>query len=182
MNILTGRFKGRSIPFREEPGLRPTHNKIRKAVVDAFAGWLGGIRVLDLYSGTGALGMELLSAGAASATFVERDPARARLIAQWLDAVGLKRDCTVLAEDAFRAVARFEKAGERFDLAILDPPYEDPEAPRILPKIAGLLEREAFVVYECRSTSDAPAVQGLEKIRDRIYGDTRLAVYRKDAS
>lgn len=179
MNILTGRFKGRAIPFRPDASLRPTHNKIRKAIVDAFAGWFDGRRILDLYSGTGALGLELLSAGAATAVFVERDPVRAGAIRTWLSREKLQASCRVLSEDAFRAVSQLKKIGDCFDLAILDPPYDDVLAPGILPRLVAVLAEEAFVVYECRSFVKAPDSAGLEKIRDRIYGDTRLVVYRK---
>lgn len=181
MKILTGRFKGRALPFKPEHGLRPTPDKVRKAIVDAFAGWLEDKRILDLFSGTGALGLELLSAGAAGADFVEKDAGRARRIEQWLKEADFGIECRVWPGEAAEALKRLKAEEEKFDLVVMDPPYEDASAPGLVSRLGGVLNDEAFVVFECRASNDPPEAPGLKKLRDKIYGDTRLAIYKKTA-
>lgn len=179
MKILTGSLRGRVIPFRPEPGLRPTADKVRKALIDLFAGWIEGRRVLDLYSGTGAFGMEFLSAGASFATFVEHDPSRARRIQAWLSEASLTSASQVLTADVRQALDR--RLSGSYDLVVMDPPYADQDLAHVLARSAALLAEGGFLAYECRASHEPPDVPGLEKIRDKIYGDTRLAVYRKPA-
>ena len=178
MKVLTGRFKGRLIAFKPEPGLRPTADKVRKAIIDTFSAWIEGKRVLDLYSGTGAFGFELLSAGAASVVFLEKEPVRSKRIQEWLIAAKAAA-CRVITGDVTRLTRKMEDESEMYDLLVLDPPYDDPGVGQVLSRLEKLMSLGAFLVYECRARNKPPDLEGLEKIRDKIYGDTRLVIYKR---
>lgn len=182
MKILTGLYKGRAIDFRPSPGLRPTADKVRKAIIDSFTGWISGKRVLDLYSGTGAIGMELLSAGAHSVVFVEQEGARARKIQDWLRSVSAPSGCDVYAMDVFRALAQIERKGNRFDMVVMDPPYDENRADEVFSAMTSFLSPEAFIVYECRYSHKKKECAGYEFIREKKYGGTRLLIYRFGSS
>jgi 16S rRNA (guanine(966)-N(2))-methyltransferase RsmD len=131
-------------------------------------------RVLDLYAGTGALGIEALSRGAESAVFVERAPRCLALLRANLADLELAGVARVVRDDARRAVRRLGRAGERFDLVLLDPPYESGEAPLALQALAeaGILAPEAVVVVETAKRHPLPPVAGLRQLDERRYGDT----------
>ena len=102
MRILTGTLKGRSIPFKQQPGLRPTPDKVRKAIIDTLADFQDK-RVLDLFSGTGALGMEMLSAGS-NVEFVEQSPTLCQSIEEWIEKAGQGSHVVVSCEDVFTCI------------------------------------------------------------------------------
>ncbi len=157
-------------------GVRPTTDRVREALF-ARLGALDGARVLDLYAGTGALGIEALSRGAESVVFVER--ARASLAAlernlQTLDLLGSSR---ILRQDVPEGVATLGREALRFDLVLLDPPYETEEAERALRAVvtAGVLAPGATLVVERSQRHDLPTITGLVLLDERRYGDTVVA-------
>jgi 16S rRNA (guanine966-N2)-methyltransferase len=127
--------------------------------------------VLDLFAGSGALGLEALSRGAARATFVDHSRDACRVIGANLDALGLH--ATVLCQDVLRAVAQ-ERL--RYDLVLCDPPY-DFDAARLAPHLAKLLSDDGLVVWESSSRADPPEVPGLEQRTTRTYGSARLTLF-----
>src|SRR5437867_4822389 len=123
MRIIAGLYKGRRLKAPDWPGLRPTSDKLRETLFNILAPHVVGARVLDGYAGTGAIGIEAMSRGAAHVTFVERDARAVKLIEQnlaMIDAAGA-RDRAIIR--ACFADAAASLAGESFDLIILDPPY-----------------------------------------------------------
>lgn len=180
MKILTGRLKDTAIPFRPQPGLRPTPDRVRKAVMDSLAHGWEGARALDLFSGTGALGLEALSAGAAEAVFVESDRRRADAIARLARDLGLGDVCRVLAEDVFTAIGRLRALGERFDRVLADPPYEQGYSVRLLEDLedGALLRPGAWLMVEAYKKEKLPERAGrLERRRTAFYGDTGVHYY-----
>ncbi len=175
MRIVAGRHKGRRLRAPAGPGTRPTADRVREALF-SILGPMDGRRVLDLYAGSGALGIEALSRGAESATFVESArPALAAIRAN-LDAAG--EEAEVVASDAISWL-RAAGDGERvFDLVFCDPPYD--AAARIAQPLADLLPRvvapQALIVTE--SSKRNPLVIDLPLTDERTYGDTRIAIYR----
>jgi 16S rRNA (guanine966-N2)-methyltransferase len=176
MRIVAGRFKGHQIrsPRRTT---RPTLDRVREAVF-SMLGPLDELSVLDLYAGSGALGIEALSRGAASATFVDSDAAAVRAIRENLertDAEGTR----VVRADALGFLRNAERQGERWDLAFCDPPYR--LAARLGEPLSRMLEPVltpgARVV--CESSYRQPLELDLPLDRERRYGDTRIAVYRR---
>ncbi len=180
MKILTGKWRGRRIVFHPREDLRPTADKARKAVFDMFQGEMEGRRVLDLFSGTGAIGLEALSQGAAHATFVERDRAQCRDISQNLENLGASSQAEVKCGDAF-AVLSHLAGGQRYDFVFVDPPYDDGSAAAIVEDLskAGLVAPAGFVLVECRKKHDLPEKIGLLRlVRDKRYGQTKVLIYR----
>lgn len=182
MRVISGRFRGRSLKApRGERTTRPTSDRVREACF-SMLGDIDGTVVLDLFAGTGALGIEALSRGAERAVFVERDAAALRALRANLDALGLSdREVEVRAGDALRALRAAREAGETYDLVFVDPPYSragalEGELQTLLP---GLLAREARVVVE--SDRRAPLRLALAVERERGYGDTVITIHRTGA-
>jgi 16S rRNA (guanine966-N2)-methyltransferase len=122
---VAGTAKGRRLASPPTDSTRPTPNRVREAVFNSLysLGGLDGARVLDLYAGTGALGIEALSRGATEAVFVERDAAVAAVLRQNLEATRLADRAIVMAMDADAALAELARGRRRFDVALIDPPY-----------------------------------------------------------
>ena len=180
MKILAGNLRGRTIAFKANPKLRPTSDKVRQAVFNRLQGQVEGRRVLDLFSGTGALGIESLSLGAGSAIFVELDPSRSKKIRSNLELLGLKERTKVLSMDALAAIQRFSAEQEIFDLIFLDPPYEKGLAVKTLEALseASIFSKDALIVAETRKSETLPVNVGpLQCLKDKLYGDTRIGVY-----
>lgn len=181
MKILTGRFRGRRLIFRPNPHLRPTADKARKAIFDMFQGEMEQKRVLDLFSGTGALGFEALSQGADHVTFVEKDEAQCREIFGNLSRLKLTDQASVCCEDASIALERLSASRKTFDFVFVDPPYDDAMAAGSLERLARikLVSPGGFVLVECRKREDFPDVFGsLKMLRDKRYGQTKILIYR----
>ena len=183
MKILTGTLRGRRITFRPSPELRPTSDKARKAIFDMFQGEMEGKRVLDLFSGTGALGLEALSQGAEHVTFVDNDKAQCRDISANLEQIGgLAGRTAVVCADALETLHRLNGRGESFDFVFIDPPYDDGMASKSMESLAasdGLVAKGGFVLVECRKRHDLPEVFGtLKLLRDKRYGQTKILIYR----
>ncbi|MGQ9779151.1 MAG: 16S rRNA (guanine(966)-N(2))-methyltransferase RsmD [Bacillota bacterium] len=125
MRIVAGRFRGRRLQGPRHPGLRPTAEKVRKAVFDILGPRVAGAVVLDLFAGAGGLGLEALSRGAKQVIFVERDRRALDLLRRNLRELGLAEgeEVRVVAGDVRMVLSRLAGAGERFDLVLADPPY-----------------------------------------------------------
>ena len=181
MKILTGQFRGLPISFSPNPLLRPTTDKARKAIFDMFQGVLQDKIVLDLFSGTGALGFEALSQGAAHVVFVEEDRAQCKKIKENLGRWKLEASSEVHQDEALRWLAKNSKQSGTFHLIFLDPPYASGLALTALEMIAGgeVLQKGGFVVLECRKKDRIPLSCGkLKAVRDKKYGQTKVLVYQ----
>lgn len=137
IRVVAGTAKGRRLASPPTDATRPTPNRVREAVFNSLysLGALEGARVLDLYAGTGALGIEALSRGAAEAVFVERDPAVAAVLRDNLEATRLADRATVMAVDADAALAELARLRRRFDVALVDPPYTFDAWPGLLSRV-----------------------------------------------
>jgi 16S rRNA (guanine966-N2)-methyltransferase len=175
LRIIAGSRKGHRI--EAPPGLatRPTGDRVREAAFNLI-GPVDGAAVLDLFAGSGAMGLEALSRGAASAVFVEADPAAARTIDRNLEKLRLT-GATVVRTDAVRALAADAQARRRYDLVLVDPPYEmysslQSALSRYLPAVLG---EDALVVVEtaAREEPELP----LELRTSRRYGAARLSLF-----
>ena len=178
MRITGGAARGVSLKPPSAPGVRPTTDRVRGALFNLLAPrGIEGTVVADLFAGTGSLGIEALSRGAAHASFVECDRRQAADIRANLRAAKAQDRAAVLQADARRAVERLEGA---YDVVLMDPPYRDPFPARLVERIAerGLLAPDAVVVVGHPSRAAAPAQCGpLTLTQDRRYGDSSLAFY-----
>lgn len=182
MKILTGKLRGQEIPFKPNPHLRPTPDKVRQAIFNMLQGALEDKNILDLFSGTGALGLEALSNGSAKVTFVEKDRRQCERIQKTADELKLSDQIAIENQDALEAIRYFSVRGTFFDIIFMDPPYDSltgEEALRTL-SASNCLHEETLIFFECRRGQESPAkaIGRLRLIQTKNYGDTRLLVYR----
>ena len=190
MRISAGQFKGRKIGakrlFAKKQGrddLRPTSAKVREAIFDILRGELEGASFLDLYAGTGTVGIEAASRGAGSVVFIEAVRSRATAIQSVIDKLGLSSQADVYGEAAEVFLQRISRSGESFDIIFVDPPYASGETGNILLLISeyGILHAQGTALCEHAAKLKPPEAAGNLKLKKQYkYGDTLLALYRKD--
>jgi 16S rRNA (guanine(966)-N(2))-methyltransferase RsmD len=181
MRVIAGNFKGRRFGTPRGRRTRPTADQVRIALMDSLAPWLPGARFLDLFAGAGGVGIEALSRGAAEAVFVETDAMALRALRANLLTLELRRRGRVLRQDAGKAVESLMRAGERFRLIFLDPPYEGPLAARTLDSLGtgALLEPRGLVVVQHLTKVSLPESIGvLRRFKTRRFGETTLTFFR----
>lgn len=182
MRIVAGRFKGRRVRAPRGDSTRPTTDRVREAVFSAIEAQvdLTGARVLDAFAGSGALGLEALSRGAAHAVFVERDRAAASLIRQNAADLGATADCTVVVGDVFALAASRRLCDEPFSLILLDPPYRigSPEVTGLLRDLGGCgcISDGALVVYEHGADAGPVALAGVRVLSSKRYGSIAVDI------
>ena len=175
MRIIAGSRKGHRIEAPKGLGTRPTGDRVREAAFNLI-GPIDGASVLDLYAGSGAMGIEALSRGASTATFVESDRAACRTIQANLQKLRLT-GARVRCEDARRALATDASGGKKYDLVLVDPPYElyadlETTLARYLPAV---LAEDGLLVIET-GARDEPELS-LSKRTTRKYGSKRLTLF-----
>jgi 16S rRNA (guanine966-N2)-methyltransferase len=170
MRIIAGTHRGQRIAAPKGRDTRPTSDRVRENAFNLI-GPVDDADVLDLFAGSGAMGLEALSRGAARATFVESDRDAARVINANLDKLRLHG--TVLQLDVVRAL---QQERLRYDLVLCDPPY-DFDRSRLVPHLAKLLTDDGLLVWETSSRGDPPQVPGLEERTTRAYGSARLTLF-----
>jgi 16S rRNA (guanine966-N2)-methyltransferase len=175
VRIVAGAAKGRRLVAPKGDDVRPTADRVKEALFSSLQPQLPGARVLDLYAGSGGLGLEALSRGAEQVTFVERANAALTALRRNIETVGLP-GTTVVSDDAARAL-RGEVPGGPFDLVFADPPYRLPKAALadLLADVVGHLAPGATVVVERAARDGAPPWPAELSAGDpRRYGDTAL--------
>jgi len=184
MRIVGGQFKGRAIAAPAGRDTRPTGDRAREAMFNilAHAGWspgLEGRRVLDLFAGSGALGLEALSRGAVFALFVETDAAARGAIRDNIEALGLFGITRIHRRDGADLGAKPAGLGEPFDLVFLDPPYGRGLGEAALAKLppGGWIAPGALAVFEC-AADETPAPPGFELLDERLYGAAKVLFLR----
>ena len=178
MNIIAGRYRGRKLKAPKGLSTRPVLGRVREALFNIL-GDIVGERFLDLFAGTGAIGIEALSRGAEPVILVELDTVPYRIINDNIPET--ETDIRVLRSDALRALERFENGGEVFDIIFADPPYERDLSRQTVERVGAghVLADDGLLVVTSRSTETLPEASGtLVLSRERRYGDTRLWFYR----
>jgi len=182
MRIVGGALRGRALSAPRSQAVRPTSDRLRESIFDILAHAFGdpvmGATVIDLYAGTGALGLEALSRGAARALFVDDGTEARALLRANIEALGLGGVTRVFRRDATKLGQA--PAGEIFSLAFLDPPYgKSLAAPALQALIdGGWLAKDALVVIEESADAQIALPQGLAQEDARRYGDTQLVFAR----
>ena len=180
MRITGGKFGGRTLKVPKSDAIRPTQDRVREALFSILAPELAGADFLDLFAGCGAVGLEALSRGARSVTFVEKDRKHLAVLRENLAAIGAAAQ--VVAADCYRFLEGFAGAG--FTIAFADPPYALGEARGYAPVLATLASRNVvrpggLFVAEMTAVQRAEETPGWDLLRDRTYGKTRLCVWRR---
>jgi 16S rRNA (guanine966-N2)-methyltransferase len=181
MRIIAGRYKGRRLKTPAWEGLRPTSDRLRETLFNILAGVVDGAFVLDGYAGTGAVGIEALSRGAARVVFVEQDSRAAALIAENLRHCGIAEGCAIMRADIGRLS---QPDGPRpFDVILLDPPYGGVDLEAAVGYAAPWLAAAGVLVLEhARRRVSPPSAGGLARTRVVHSGDSALSFYRHDSA
>ena len=190
MRVIAGIHRSRILKSLKGLALRPTSDRLRETLFNVLGPSVAGSRFLDLFAGTGAIGIEALSRGAAEVVFVENHPPAAALIRRNLASLGIRSGTTVLALDAHRTLeklaSRQQRAIARFDFIFLDPPYAAAkDYSRVLEFLgsADTLASNGIVVAEHRRSLALPEAAGaLLRYRVLKQGDAALSFYRRAAA
>ncbi|HYC00231.1 MAG TPA: 16S rRNA (guanine(966)-N(2))-methyltransferase RsmD [Candidatus Limnocylindrales bacterium] len=184
MRVIGGTLGGRRLVAAQGRDTRPTTDRVREALFSRLESRYGlsGARVLDVFAGTGALAIEALSRGAASAVCIENDRNALAALRRNLDALGLRDRVKVVAADFRDALAAEARGGASFEGVLLDPPYAQGMAAAGLALLdsLGLVAPTGWVVAEVGRRENAPErVGSLTRQREDVYGDTKLALYER---
>jgi 16S rRNA (guanine966-N2)-methyltransferase len=168
VRIIAGRWKGRRLKPLKARGVRPTSDRVREAWMSALGPSLVGARVVDLFAGSGALGLEALSRGADSVVFVERAHAALAVLRSNIALVGAESECDVKDMDVYRFL---DGVTDLLDVALADPPYGKGDAARLVERFsAGPFAKELWLEHPWREILVLP-----DTARTRRYGDTALS-------
>jgi 16S rRNA (guanine966-N2)-methyltransferase len=175
MRVIAGALKGRRLQAPHWEGLRPTSDKLRETLFNVLGPSIVGARVLDGYAGTGAIGIEALSRGAAHVTFVDSDRRAVALIHSNLTHCGITDRYAIIREDFTRFAA---PDGDTSDIMVLDPPYGSAALQAALTAAAAMASNGTRVIIEHAKRDPAPAQAGLLVLtRELVSGDSALAFY-----
>jgi 16S rRNA (guanine966-N2)-methyltransferase len=186
MRITGGEFGGINLKVPKSDAIRPTQDRVREAVFSMLQSEIPGCDFLDLFAGTGSAGLEALSRGAASATFVERDPRHIACLNENIAKVlkgARSQAATVVRADAYRYIASYAGAG--FSVVFADPPYALGEERGYAGVLETLASREVvrrggiFVAEMTASQANEEAPKDWQLIKDRTYGKTRICAWRR---
>jgi len=173
LRVSGGEARGRRL--KAPKNIRPTQGMVKQAIFNMVGARIEGAEVLDLFAGSGALGIEALSRGAAHVTFVDREPRGLAILRQNLDALGFKARARLIRSDVVRWLEASPDAIRSATFVFLDPPYED----AVLDRALKVLDREAIeatVLAEHSRRQTLPALSRLKIDRQRRYGDTLVTV------
>ena len=181
-----GQVRGRVLKVARGSAARPSSGRVRSALFSMLASRVTGASVLDLYAGTGALGIEALSRGAAHVDFVEQGGPECAALRANLESLGFARQARVHRMTVDRALASLTLGLSKgdpsgpYDLVLMDPPYAQDDLATVLEKVEPLVAEGGTIVAEHdRRHALPPTAGGLERVTERTYGDTVLTIYRR---
>ena len=184
MRITGGRLRGRRLASFKGMEIRPTSDRVREAIFDLLGHHLPGEKVLDLFAGTGSLGIEALSRGAAWALFIDHSPKAIDLIVRNLKLCGLEAQGFALRKDLLKGFPRRHRLlEEKMDLVFVDPPYRKGMILPVLEELSNLriLGSPATLVAQSEQKEVLPPrVRDLQLVKSRVYGETRITLYRHE--
>ncbi len=189
LRIASGQLRGRKIEVPAGLSVRPMRTRVRESLFNSIQEKLEAARVLDVFAGSGAIGIEAVSRGARQAVHVEKDAAVRNLLRKNLETLGIIAQCKIMDADAYRITKR-PPPGGGFEIILLDPPFPDYSLPGAIPwKLATELAASAWlepggllaIEYPLREDIESPP-PGLTAWERRRYGETCLAIWEKDPS
>lgn len=183
MRIISGLYRSRRIEAPEGLQTRPTPEKTREAVFSMLQASIPEARVLDLFAGSGAMGLEALSRGASFSVFIDNSPAAQKAIVHNIQALDAGKSARLLGVDFHNALASLRGAGEAFDLVFMDPPYSQAQSMAkealLLLREYGILAQGALICIEHAGGFQPPP--GFASVKDRRYGRAHIAILREAA-
>jgi len=185
MRVIAGIYKGRKLKAPETKEVRPTKDRIKESMFDIIKPYLQGADVLELFAGSGSLGIEALSRGAKSITLVERDLICIKTIEENFDMLGLKPPVACLVQgDIFKAIRSASEHNEKFGIVVADPPYGMGHIRKLLIKLNNydILKKPHLIVIEHSEDEDIPQIEsGIVLQKQYKYGYIILSILVKEA-
>lgn len=177
MRIIAGKFGSRRLIAPKGAHTRPTLERTRESLFSMLGPLLGDASVLDLFAGSGALGLEALSRGAAYAAFCDCDRDAARAVRANIQALGVEGQSALLVADYRKVLTHLDKEGRCFDLVFVDPPYDMPAEPVLGALVAhSLITSDSVIVLEQDRRNDVELPSTLRVWKSRTYADTRIDI------
>lgn len=180
MRVIAGRARGMRLRAPRGAAVRPTADRVKESLFSILADRVQGASVLDLFAGSGALGIECLSRGAERAVFVDRGRGSLEAVRDNVNRAGFADQAELVRGDALAAVRSLGEAGRTFDIVFADPPYEAGMAARVVAAVAGadIVRPGGWLVVEHSVREEIPAaVENLRAVRTRVYGDTVVTIF-----
>lgn len=176
MRVISGSARGKKLLCLAGNATRPTTDRVKESIFNIIASYVRDASALDLFAGSGALGIEALSRGAKKCTFVENSREAISVVQENIKGAKVSAATVVFME----ACAFLEKTTETFDLIFLDPPYDADLYSAVLKRITmrGLLSAAGIIVVERRANAPVPTAEGLQIITDRKYGQTTISILK----
>ena len=185
MRIIAGTYASRRLETLKGQATRPTLDKVKEAVFSALGGMFDGGTMLDLYAGSGAIGLEAVSRGMNQAVLVDQSHAAAEIIIKNIALLGCQKQTRLLAMNDRKALSLLAKEGMQFDLVYLDPPYEKQHNEEVMTYLVehGMLKNGARVVIEAKKEENYTQTFGpLQYQKEKVYGIMKITYYRFEQS
>lgn len=185
MRIIAGQYKGRRLEAVTAHGIRPTSDRVREAVFNIIAGRISGARVLDIFAGTGALGLEALSRGASQTTFMDISPHACELIKKNIERCGIHEKASIICHDMSRGILPEQIKVQPFSIVFMDPPYGTPLLENTLKKgaLSQILAQDGMIIAEHSIKMALPhPITGLDIHDQRKYGKTLISFLTPSSS
>lgn len=183
LRVISGSFKGQILKAVPGTDTRPTTDKVKEAIFNIIGPYFEGGTCLDLFAGSGGLGIEALSRGMDKAIFVDRDGKAVKTVRENVARCSAEKRCEIYRNDAFRALKALKKRGMVFDCIFLDPPYKQQNLVSLLEMISewSLLAEDGVIVCEHSADVSLPGkVGGLNCIKTATYGMITISIYKKE--
>ncbi|MBQ8860418.1 MAG: 16S rRNA (guanine(966)-N(2))-methyltransferase RsmD [Ruminococcus sp.] len=178
MRVITGKARGRILETLKGDDVRPTTDKVKEAIFSAVQFELEGRHFLDLFSGCGQMGIEALSRGCATATFIDKSKAAIKVIERNLSVTNLKQFARVYNADSVNFI---KNSVEEYDIVFLDPPYNKGILQEVMPLVAQRMKKTGVII--CESALNDEILQKYYKFtldRERTYGKIKVSIYRHE--
>jgi len=179
IRIISGTYGGRKLDAPDNSRTHPMSERVRNALFNSIGAEVRGARVLDAFAGTGSLGLEALSRGAAHATFVERDRIAQKVLAANISAIGVENTTDIVRTTVSNWLETYQ--GEGYDLILVDPPYHDTQFSTVT-KLFSLLKPGGLMVLSHPGRGEEPTKPGVVVVDNRSYGNAFLTFYRRESA
>lgn len=177
VRIISGRFGGRKIEAPDTTRTHPMSERIRNALFNSIGEEIVGAEVLDVFAGTGAIGLEALSRGADHVTFIEKDRIAQKILARNVTTLNVETQVTMIRTTAANWLATSNN--DQFDIIFADPPYHDPQFSTVA-QLFGLLKPGGLMVLSHPGRGEVPTRPGVVVVDNRSYGNAILTFYRRE--
>ena len=181
MRIIAGTCRGRILKAVKGQKTRPTADRVKEAIFNVLAHRVEGTNFLDLFGGTGNIGLEALSRGARQVAFVEKYSGALKVLKANVNECGFTDNVHIFPVDAFKAIEIFKEKNYRFNIIFLDPPYEFKFLEELIARVVDnelLLEQGIVVVETDKNTNLPTSFKNLIKVRENVYGDTKITYFQ----